>query len=225
MELPKSIEHHLDRFPDHRKHAEWLIVPPTAEEAVEQFPDLAGSSLAENDRNLIANGVTRLAFYCVVRLSGETHRMAEMLASQQPPGGMTDDVFFSGFGLLGDGMRPAQLESLIQSAKSQGFTPSAHHVYIPQLARFRGDKEAFISRSQGRGYIKRLLEQRGWEADGAVTTTHREPESDPLAPENCKSLGEDIIVDSARDMIKKDPSLKRLTRKELRQKVIDKHGF
>jgi hypothetical protein len=45
-----------------------------------------------------------------------------------------------------------------------------------------------------------------------------------LSPENCKPLGDDIIRSQAARMVKQDPSLKRMSRSELRQKIIEKHG-
>ena len=225
IEIPAEIEKHLEKFPSHREWLDVLLIPPVAEEAVEQYPELCGSTLLEADHECVAPGVTRLAFYYCLRRQGESHKMAEVIAAQEFHGVMTDDVFWQGMGMLGDNMRPQQLESLIASAKAQGFTPTAHHVYMPQLARFRGDKQAFVSRSDGRSYIRKLLESRGWESDGAVRTSRRDPDSDPLDPKNCTPLADDIIHDTARDMLKKDPSLKRKSRSELRDMIVDKHGF
>ena len=44
--------------------------------------------------------------------------------------------------------------------------------YLSQLARFPGDPEAFVS---GRGDVQKVLEQRGWGAEGSVKATRREP--------------------------------------------------
>jgi hypothetical protein len=223
MKIPESLASYLLKFPSHEAFVEWLIVPPTSEEACEQYPELFGSSLCQDDRQCIQPGVSRLAFYMILRMTGESHRMAESLASQRCAIGMTDDIFFAGMGMLGDDMRPQQLDSLIKTAKSQGFTPTANHVYMPGLARFRGDREAFVSRSDGRTYIKKLLESRGWEADGGVNVKGREPDRDPF--DAAPALADDIIADSARDMIKKNPDLGKLSRAELRHKVVEKHGF
>ena len=56
----------------------------------------------------------------------------------------------------------------------------------------------------------------------------REPESDPLAPENCKPLGEDIIRGHMRTEVENNPDLaKGMTpkkRQALRQSIIQTHG-
>lgn len=220
-----KFSNYLSKFPSHEKYGEWLCVPPDASEAIVEFPELEGSEIVKHEREVICDGVSRLAFYMILRWEDKhmSHAFAEMLAMQQPAGGMTDDVFFSGMGMLGDGMRPQQLESLIAESKRQGFTPTGHEAYIPGLARWRGDREAYVSRAQGRSYIKSLIEKRGWDCDGAVNVKGRGPERDPF--ENAKPLGEDIIRDTARDMIKSDPSLAKLPRKELRERIINKHGF
>lgn len=222
-ELPDNIVKYLEKFPQHKNYVQWLIVPPCREEVIDDFPELVGSSLLEREFELIQDGVTRLAFYICLRLSGEGHRMAEALAAQRSAMGMTDDVFFAGMGMLGDDMRPAQLNSLIETAKAQGFTPTANHVYMPGLARFRGDREAFVNRSDGRSYIKKLLERRGWACDGGVNVKGRAPERDPF--ENAKPLADDLVAETARDMIKADPEVGKLSRGELRERIVEKHGF
>jgi len=223
MNIPDSLKVYFVKFPQHERFVEWLIVPPSAEEAAGEYPELTGSSLMQNEFDLIMDGVTRLSFYVCLRLSGESHRMAESIAAQRCAMGMTDDIFFAGLGMLGDNMRPAQLQSLIDTAKAQGFTPTANHVYMPGLARFRGDREAFVSRSDGRSYIKKLIESRGWECEGGVNVKGRSPEADPL--DSAKPLADDIIADTARDMIKADPEVGKLSRRELRERIVEKHGF
>jgi hypothetical protein len=218
-----EIAAYLEKFPAHEKFAEWILVPPSGDEVAEDFPEILGSSLLQNEFGCIMKGVTRLAFYVCLRLQGEGHRMAEQLAAQQAARGMTDDVFFAGMGMLGDQMRPAQLDSLLKVAKSQGFTPSATHVYMPGLARFRGDREAFVSRSDGRSYIKRILEDRGWECEGGVNTTARAPETDPL--DKSIPLADDIIAQTARDMVEANPEVAKIPRRELRERIVEKHGF
>ena len=81
-----------------------------------------------------------------------------------------------------------------------------------------------VTRAMGRSYIKKLLEKRGWESDGAVKVKGRQPENDPLDAKNCVPMGNDVIQHYAAKMVAKDPSLKRLKRSELRAKVIEKHG-
>lgn len=122
---------------------------------------------------------------CIER--GESVLLAEMLAMQQAPRGMTDDVFFSGIGTLdtqfsgGDG--PSQLNHLVSEAKRHGYNPNYNDYYCDSIAAFPGDPKAFIPRSGGRAHAKQVLEERGWgTADGsAVSVKQRAPEVDPHA--------------------------------------------
>lgn len=122
---------------------------------------------------------------CIKR--GESVMLAEMLALQQAPRGMTDDVFFEGIGTLdkqfrgGDG--PSQLNALVTESKKRGYKPNYNDYYCSGLASFPGDPDAFVPRTGGRAHVKRVLEKKGWASiDGAVTVKGREPESDPHKP-------------------------------------------
>lgn len=83
--------------------------------------------------------------YAACLVEGSSPRLADMLASRQAPALMTDAVFMQGH-------------------------PEARK-YMPSLARFPGDPEAFVS---GRGDIDRVLRERGWGAEGAVNRKPRE---------------------------------------------------
>jgi len=148
-----------------------------------------------------------------------------MIASQKGPGVETDATFFEGHSMLYDQFGSQKhLNRFLKNAKAHGHTPSPQSKYFPELARFQGDPEAFVTRSQGRSYIKKLCEKRGWAIEGAVNVEHREPESDPMDNKNCKPLGEDIIRDRAIQMSQSDPSVKKMDKRKLRQQIIEKHG-
>lgn len=163
-------------------------------------------------------------FYRKLIARGESPRMAEMLALRQAPRGMTDSVFFEGTKPIGKAYGNYQqgLEQLVDRAKKNGYTPNANDVYDSGLARFPGDPEAFIPPSGGRGYVKRLLEKRGWSAEGAVSVKGRQPERDPN--EGKPKLADKVANKLVDHMVKKNPDLKRVDRRELKAEVVHKHG-
>jgi len=222
------VDEFLEANPDWGPHADLLIKPPSAKELVEWHSEVAGAIVDAIDEAVNVGGfvVTRGALYCHLRSTGSQHKFAEMIAMQKGPGLNTDTVFFSGSKPLYNQFESTKhLGRYLKIAKQHGFIPNSNATYINSLARFPGDPEAFVDQSQGRGYIKKLIEQRGGRLNmQSMDVTWNEPESDPLAPENCKPLAEDIVQQRTRQMIKKDPGLAKMDRRELRAKIIDKHG-
>lgn len=219
-ELEKFLQDH-----DHwRACPDMLVNPPTAEELSAWHPEL-DRELLDRCEEVIPPGVTRGAVYARMRMAGESHKLSEMVALQRCVGLDTDDVFFSGQKPLYDQFESQKnLDRYLKTAKRHGHTPSVQSTYFPNLARFPGDPEAFVTRAQGRSYIRELCRTRGWACEGGVNVDSREPDSDPLSPENCQPMGEDIIRDRAASMIARDPSLKQMDRRELRQSIVATHG-
>jgi hypothetical protein len=217
-----------DRFlkdnPEWQSVADLIHYPPSAEEITESFAD-ADPELLKRCDEWVQPNVTRGAIYYKMRSSGESEKMAAMLALQRSTGISTDDTFFSGSKPLYDQFESQKhLDRFLGYAKAQGFTPPVNSTYFPNLARFPGDKEAWVTRAMGRSYIRKLIEQRGGKMDASMNATWNEPESDPLEAKNCTPLGDDIVKRYSDRMVKKDPSLSRLSRRELREKVIETHG-
>jgi hypothetical protein len=145
-----------------------------------------------------------------------------MIACQRGPGLVTDNAFFAGQPPLRDQFRDKrQLKKVLASARRHGYKPSPSDVYEPGLARFQGDPEAFVPRTGGRGYIKNLCHKRGWGCNGAVNVEPAEPRVDPHTTGT--RLGEDLIQGHMREEIQRNPALKG-KKKELREKIIEKHG-
>jgi len=219
---------HFDKFfedhPEWRPYSDLVVMPPTAQEAIDEWPDVEFSDLVKHPDEDSTFGVTRLALYVRARRQGQSHRFAEMVASQSPPRCMTDDVFFAGLKPWTAEVTPQRKAMMLKLARAQGFEPSPDAIYHPGLARFPGDKEAYYTRAQGRGYIKSLCEKRGWAAEGAISVSARAPEDDMLAPQHCVPLAENIIRDKARDMIQENPGLRSLSRNKLREKVLERYG-
>jgi hypothetical protein len=151
-------------------------------------------------------------------------KMAELLAARKFPGVATDTTFLSGFGSLekqfqGD---TQSLNETVSKARSLGYNPGVNDVYIPTMARFQGDPEAFLKAGEGRGKIRKLCEKRGTGCSGAVSVTAREPERDPL--ELAPKLHPKLVDEEVRRMVKRNPSNRRRNIREMREEVIAKHG-
>lgn len=210
--------------PDWAEHRDLIFCPPDADEIKSLYPD-ASQEILSRCMEGMSRFVSRGAQYLRMRMAGESDSLASMVALRKGPALSTDDTFFQGQGSLYDqfGSQKA-LDRNLAASKRHGFVPDKNDVYFPNLARFKGDPEAYVSRAQGRSYIKKLLEKRGWESDGAVKVKGRQAENDPLDAKNCVPMGNDVIQHYAAKMVAKDPSLKSLKRSELRAKVIEKHG-
>lgn len=216
----------VQRFPDWEGFIELLVVPPTFDEVAEEFPEAARSSMKDYEDRLTSYGLPCLALYVKMRRTGKDHRFSEMVATQAGPVLSTDDTFFAGMGTLDNQFQSQKhLNRFLKAAKAHGYTPSPNDVYMPGLARFKGDPEAWVSRAQGRAYIRKLLEGRGYRCNSNLSNIEScEPSDDPLAPKNCKPLGEDIIRRRISEYQKADPSLRKKDRRELREMVIEKHA-
>jgi len=198
-----------------------VVDPPTQEELTEKFGMVDDQVLSRCDE-WITSHVTRGAQYWMMRMRGSNDSFAAMISLQQGPGLDTDDVFFSGQKPLYDQFGSQKhLDRYLKASKAQGFTPPVNSTYFPNLARFPGDKEAYVTRAQGRSYIKKLCESRGWACEGGVNVAHRQPESDPYAKENCVPLGEDFIREREAKALRENP---KVDRRELRERIIEKHG-
>lgn len=147
-------------------------------------------------------------------------KLDEMLASRKAPGCETDDTYLSNFGTLLSqfGGDEHALKEHVKAAKEAGYTPGDNDVYIPTLAKFKGDPEAHIS---SRGDAVRLAEKRGegLEINGRKVVESREPESDPW--DEREILAEDLIQESLPDVMASDPTL---SVADAREVVIEKHG-
>ena len=103
------------------------------------------------------------------REAGSSHKLAEMLALRQGPSLSTDTRFLARFG------------------------PEPKH-YISQLAKFRGDPDAWIG---SRADIRRKCEERGLGCEGAVNVKERElPPAPPPIP-----VASDIVAREVRKTI------------------------
>jgi hypothetical protein len=219
-----NIEQWLESRPEWRQYIDLVLGPPDREEVIQKYPEAAGSDAMMD--YWTTDGIHRRAYYMFLRMKGMAHRLAELLACQSCPAIMTDSVFKAGMQTVGDDLNTGDgiyMRNVIAAAKAKGFTPSPTSTYFANLARYPGDREAFVPATEGRGYIKKLCEKRGWACDGAVKSKARQPDSDPLS--GGKKLGNDIVNARMREMAAKDPDRVRKNRAEIRESIIQKHGM
>ena len=227
IDFEDKVRAFLDSNEDWKCVADLLVFPMDAEEISKEFSDADGEILSRCEECITITGfpIARGTIYVRSRRNGAGDRFAAMVALQRSASGMTDDVFFAGMPTLADQMgSKKKLDALVANCRRAGFTPNHRDVYQSGLARFPNDPQAVISRSQGRSHIRNLCESRGWACEGGVNVSARQPESDPLAPENCVPMAKDLIRDNARKMIQENPDLRHKPASELRQMVLDKHG-
>jgi len=97
--------------------------------------------------------------YEAMRRDGQSHNMAEMLATRTLPGAKTDTAFMTKFG-SNAGVPQAYLDK----ARKAGINTNSNY-YCGDVAKFPGDPAAWVS---SRGDIKRICEKNNWKAEGAV---------------------------------------------------------
>lgn len=153
----------------------------------------------------------------------QREELQQMLEHQSPPRIMTDDVFLSGVGTLDQQIKdPHHLNHIISNAKKNGYTPKPTDYYVASLAKFPGDPAAFLNHGEARGKARKVLEQRGESAEGAVNVKGREPESDPHEP--IHKLNPKIVDRIAKRKIRENPDLAKLDKRDLAADIVAKHG-
>lgn len=163
------------------------------------------------------------AIYTEAINNGCSQKLAEVLASRRMPYFATDDTFIERRRHFSEMYGEDYARRVKKALAKRGVKMTAHDDYEPSLARFVGDPEAVISRTQGRGHVKRVCEKRGWSCDGGgVSVASRELERDPM--ETAPKLSEDLIRDNIQRTSAEDPDFARLPKQEQREAVIDKHG-
>lgn len=94
----------------------------------------------------------------------------------------TETQFSASIGTLDKQFEGAsdQLEEVVKGAKKRGYTPHYNDVYMPQIADDVGDPAAFCKPNEVKHHVKKVCEERGWEARGAVKVDRvQRPEPQP----------------------------------------------
>lgn len=144
-----------------------------------------------------------------------------MLAAKQPPQCNTSADFFRGKGTLADQFSEDEQKMLDVACKAQGFTPNRNSVYMPGLARCAFDRQAFIDPSDHVGHVEHVCAKNDWDCNGAVKV--RRPRKEPATKK--KSLSNDLIAKNMDTVLQNDPSLRKKDIREIKEAVIEKHGY
>ena len=114
-----------------------------------------------------------------------------------------------------------QLNDRIARARMQGYNPSPWDTYDPTLAQSMGGKEGFIPQDDPVGHVKSVCQEFGLSTDTDLVKVTA-PQSDPTPS---IPLAEDLIQEEISKRITVDPGLADKNQTELRESVIDKHGY
>jgi hypothetical protein len=130
---------------------------------------------------------------------------------------MTDDDFWRG--RFERQANDKGIQKYRRMAEAQGFSTTGK-VWMPSLARYPGDPEAFVS---NRGDVLKVCRKRRISCDGEVNYKAT-PTDEDLAPLPEVKLAPDIVEQHVNQELKKEPSLKLKRRQELREMVTEKYG-
>ena len=166
---------------------------------------------------IVSNKQAVQCHYECMRLSGESHLLAEMLALQEPPGvAGTDAIFLQGHVNGNQFERQPEVGThLRRMAEARGVDTSGK-VYLSGLAAYQGDPEAWVS---GRGDLLRVVSRRGWNCSGAVN--HRSPTGVSDGPGPDIPLADDIVEDKALGMMEQNSDM---TLGEAKAEAMRKHA-
>lgn len=138
---------------------------------------------------IVSGRVNVQAHYLCMRISGESHNMAELLALRKFPGVKgTDSDFMKGAFSGDDHSKTDALNAHYASLAKQNGTDINGKKYLPSLAAFPGDPEAWVS---GLSDVRRVCADRGWNCTGAVEHVGFMPGQH--APVEDTPIGEDIV--------------------------------
>lgn len=116
---------------------------------------------------LVSRDFERQVHYWKMRLDGESHNMADMLANRSFPATTgTDRAFMQGRKLGGGQFEDVPLVGHHHAARAEAAGVSTTGKwYSGTLARFPGDPEAWVDSLHD---VKTICERRGWSAEGAI---------------------------------------------------------
>ena len=147
--------------------------------------------------------------------NGCTPKLAEMLASRTPPMSNTDRELWEGHT---NGQQfekaPGIGDYYKRQARVAGVDPKGK-IYLSSLARYPGDPEAWVD---GRGDIKRVLDKRGWGAEGIVNAPVRKDDTPPALE---SGLDPTLVDDYVRERMNALPEGDRADAGEIRESVVE----
>lgn len=155
---------------------------------------------------IVSGNPEEQAVYERMRSEGQSHKMAEMLATRSFPGLKTDTAFCAG--IRKDTNVP---KSYRDKAKKAGVTTDGKQ-YYRSLAEYPGDPRAWQDSRSG---IEKLCRERGWGCDGRVEVSLPEqaPSDDRIA------VADDIVREEVAAIAEKDPGA--VSTKAKREQLVE----
>jgi len=197
-----------NRLEGYRLRSEWL--------AYDQEVSFLLVEGATKGMPVVASNDFIQAFYVALRLDGEQHAFAEMVANMQPPMSDTDREFLEGHCNGSQFAKEPHIgDGYAKLAKKMGVDVTGK-VYISGLAEYPGDPKAWVS---GKGDVRRVCEERGWNCRGAVNVKsemRQEPQS--------VGLSRDVVEEKVNEYLDSVPEVDRAAMRvsDIREQVIDR---
>jgi hypothetical protein len=144
--------------------------------------------------------------YWRMRQAGQSHNIAEVLATRSFPGTRgTDRSFMQGRALDGsqfEGLPDVVGRNYVAQAADAGVNPAGRY-YCGSVARFPGDPRAWVGSIND---VKRICEAEGWTARGAVNV---EPPlyRDGYVPPETYEVADELVERDVRAALLDDPGL------------------
>src|SRR5262249_43676632 len=137
------------------------------------------------------------AAYEEMRAAGQTHTIAEILATRRAPASRTDREFLLGHCNGSQFQDQPKLGDHYKNVAEANGQDTTGKVYLSQLANFPGDPEAWVS---GRGDVERVCRERGWGCEGHVNVPHRGvtqgPQPTTMAPDLIEAHGQTMVAEN-----------------------------
>jgi hypothetical protein len=159
------------------------------------------------------------AFYERLRVQGQSHNMAEVLATRKFPGFTTDDTFLRGR-KTGDQFADCPIvgQYYREVAEAHGVS-TAGKVYLRGLAEYPGDPSAWVA---SKSDVLKVCKERGWRCEGVVEYTPPEAEPSPDVP-----IAPDLVDREVEEILEERPGANpeaiRDTVTQLRAGDVDDH--
>jgi hypothetical protein len=137
------------------------------------------------------------AFYERLRVQGQSHNMAEVLATRKFPGFTTDDTFMKGK-KTGDQFADCPIvgQYYREMAEANGVSTTGK-MYLRGLAEYPGDPRAWVS---SKADVLAVCKERGWKCEGVVEYT---PPELPPAPD--VRLADDLVEREVAEILEESP--------------------
>ncbi len=163
---------------------------------------------------IISDSMIIQSAYEDMRMMGESHNIAEMLALRQCPMSNTDREFLQGRGGCYDQFNGnEELGAYYRRvAEAHGQNPTGK-VYLSSLAAFPGDPRAWVT---GRGDVQDVCEQRGWGCEGAVNRPVTK-----VAELSGGGIASDVVDGLVAERLEQNPSARPA---DVREAVIEQHA-